>query len=131
MRIFLFTILAGLGIWAGGSALAEPELECQYTYAGETKVLKVDPVQDPYIVEPLKVGSYFWLKIVYIKPPSDLAGINIYGYYPLGDGLALAHQWRLLPPFPNPSDAQYGFTGLNYVYEPKRHSELQYWCRFK
>ena len=93
--------------------------------------LKVDPVQDPYIVEPLKVGSYFWLKIVYIKPPSDLAGINIYGYYPLGDGLALAHQWRLLPPFPNPSDAHYGFTGLNYVYEPRRHSELQYWCRFK
>ena len=46
----------------------------------------------------------------------------------LGVSVSGARAIELSTPFdPRPDD--WGFTGLQYVYEPSKSSELQYWCR--
>ena len=41
----------------------------------------------------------------------------------------LIHQASYRPPF-DAREANWGFTGFQYVYEPSKGSELQYWCQF-
>ena len=104
---------------------------CHYTYGGAEKELVVRPTASPYTVEPIAVGSYFQFKVVFQKFPADLAAIKIYVYADRDPAPVPLHQAS----YPYPPRAQhktgYGFTGKNWVYEPVRDGEMQYWCAMK
>jgi hypothetical protein len=109
-------------------ALAE-HVDCHLTYGGETRLISAAPVVSPYEVKATAIGSYFLFRIVFRKEPADLAAIKIYTYADRNEGAAIIHQatWS----WPPPAASAHGFTGLNFVYEPVRDGELQYWCEFK
>jgi hypothetical protein len=75
--------------------------------------------------------------------PADVAGVKIYTYAEREPTLVLVHQasYPYAPPVttphgtasqrPNSQSLPYGFTGRQWVYEPVRDGELQYWCEWK
>lgn len=99
---------------------------CHLTYGGETRHLEAGPTPAPYNVAPAAIGSYFLFRIVFRQEPADLAGIKLYTYADRDSGPVIIHQASYLYPLSNA--AVNGFTGLNFVYEPVRDGELQYWC---
>jgi len=112
-------------------AVAAEQVECHYSYGGETRILVAAPVASPYEVPAVAVGSYFQFRVVFQNQPADLASIKVYTYADRDEGLVPIHQATYAyPPAPAPK-ARHGFTGLNFVYEPMRDGELQYWCRLK
>ncbi len=123
-------LLLCAGLLAGSTAYAEQTV-CHYTYGGETKMLVAQAVTSPYAVNSIQVGSYFRFRIVFQNKPSDLASIKIYTYADHDEGPVLIHQATYPYPPPNRHNAPYGFSGLNFVYEPVRDGELQYWCELK
>jgi hypothetical protein len=104
------------------------QVVCHYTYGGETRVLAAHPVKSPYAEKGIKVGSYFQFRPVFQDEPAGLAAIKIYTYVDRDEGPTLIHQASFPYPPPNNTSSPYGFTGLHFVYEPVRDSELQYWC---
>jgi hypothetical protein len=105
------------------------KVRCHLTYGGETRIVDAAPTSDPYSVVPLSFGSYFLFRIVFRDQPADLAGIKLTTFADHNEGPAIIHQATY--PYPPPSAAAGGFTGLNVVYEPVRDGELQYWCEMK
>lgn len=105
------------------------KVSCHVTYGGETRVVNAPPTSDPYTVAPVPFGSYFLFRIVFRDQPADLAGIKLTTFYDRSEGPVVIHQASY--PYPPPSAAEGGFTGLNFVYEPLRDGELQYWCEMK
>ncbi len=104
------------------------EVICHYTYGGETRQVAASPVSSPYAVEGIEIGSYLRLRIVFQDKPKDIASIKVYTYADRDGAVALIHQATYpYPPAPR-RGATHGFTGLHFVYEPMRGSELQYWC---
>jgi hypothetical protein len=129
------------------AALALPayaeSVACHLTYGGETRIISAAPTTDPYSVAPVAIGSYFLFRIVFRREPADLAGIKLYTYADRDAGPTIIHQ--ATHPYPLPAipqghlsprplslrDTVNDFTGLNFVYEPVRDGELQYWCELK
>lgn len=111
-----------------GSTLAE-SIVCHVNYGGTTQLIEALPVGSPYRVAPVAVGSYFLFRIVFQKEPADLAGIKLYTYADRDRGPVIIHQANYS--YPPANAAVNGFSGLNYVYEPVRDGELQYWCEIK
>ena len=113
--------------------LAPPALatkvRCHLSYGGETRVVEAAPTSDPYTVAPVAFGSYFLFRIVFRDQPADLAGIKLTTYADRDEGPVVIHQ--VVHPYPPPAAEGGGFTGLNFVYEPVRDGELQYWCEMK
>lgn len=102
---------------------------CHLTYGGETQIVEAPPGNAPYIGEPTAIGSFFQFRIVFVHEPTDLARINLYTHADLGEApIPLQHASH---PYPLRNQERYGFTGLQRVYEPKRESELQYWCELR
>jgi len=122
IRAFLFLLLPCLA-WAD-------DVACHVTYGGADQVLVAKPVDSPYAVSPVAIGSYFLFRIVFQRMPADLASIKIYTYSDSDDGPAPIHQ-ATYPYPPQKSRGHYGFTGLHFVYEPMRDGELQYWCELR
>ena len=112
-------------------ALADEQVVCRYTYGGESWSLVAKPVDSPYEVPSIAVGSYFRFRVVFQKTPADLASIKIYTYADRDEGAVPIHQASYRYPAPQDAGAPYGFTGLQFVYEPVRDGELQYWCRLQ
>lgn len=110
------------------SAHAE-SIVCHITYGGTTQQVEAHPVSSPYRVAPVSIGSYFLFRIVFQKEPADLAGIKLYTYADRDSGPVIIHQASYS--YPTMNAAVNGFTGLNFVYEPVRDGELQYWCEIK
>ena len=104
---------------------------CHYTYGGAENELVVPPTDSPYTVEPIAVGSYFQFKVVFQKSPADLAAIKIYVYADRDPVLVPLHQANYPYPPRQQHKTGYGFTGKNWVYEPVRDGEMQYWCEMK
>ena len=125
IRYALSAVLALAGTCFAGEAVV-----CHYTYGGETKSLRAEPVGSAYTVDSIAVGSYFRFRVVFRNRPTDLASIKVYTYADRDDGPVLIHQ-ATYPYPPRPSRPPYGFTGLHYVYEPVRDGELQYWCEWR
>lgn len=118
-----------LALWLLPSvAAAGPQVACRYTYGGDSRVLVAPPVASPYGVPSIAVGSYFRFRVVFQDTPADLASIKVYTYVDRDEGMALIHQATYAYPPVQAAGARYGFTGLQFVYEPVRDSELQYWC---
>jgi|APMI01.1.fsa_nt_gi hypothetical protein len=104
-------------------------IDCHTTYGGETHVHVARPVDSPYRVAPVNIGSYFRFRVVFQDRPADLASVKIYAYADRDEGPVLIQQATF--PWPLPSGRRrnaYGFTGLQHVYEPVRDGELAYWC---
>ena len=124
-----FHLTPWLTLLAAGPVFATQTV-CHYDYGGESKVLTAKPVSSPYEVPVVQVGSYFQLRVVLQLQPRDQASIKIYVYADTDDGAAPLHQATY--PYPPPqARGRYGFTGLHFVYEPKRDGELQYWCEVR
>jgi hypothetical protein len=104
-------------------------IDCHTTYGGETHVHVARPVDSPYRVAPVSIGSYFLFRVVFQDRPADLASVKIYAYADRDEGPVLIQQGTY--PWPLPAarrQGAYGFTGLQHVYEPMRDGELAYWC---
>lgn len=117
----------GLALVLAPVASAE-QVVCHYTYGGESKILAAQPVASPYAVTGIKVGSYFQLRLVFQNQPAETAAVKVYTYVDRDQGPALIHQATFPYPPAGAAAGRYGFSGLHYVYEPVRDSELQYWC---
>lgn len=123
MRASAILLLSAL---ACGQASAGEQVVCRYTYGGETRILRADPVASPYGVAPVQVGSYFLFRVVFQNQPVDLAAIKIYTYADGDDGPVPIHQASY--DYPPSAQTRGGFTGVQRVYEPLRDGELEYWC---
>ena len=117
--VFILTLLALLP----GTAVAAAAVTCHYTYGGETRSVSAHATDTPYTVVPIKIGSYFLLRVV-LEAGS---AAKIYTYADHDDGPVAIHISE--HPFPLARRRQApGFTGFQTVYEPMRDGELQYWC---
>ncbi|MDE2440470.1 MAG: hypothetical protein KGP14_05560 [Betaproteobacteria bacterium] len=121
-------IAVALALSVSAPALAET-VACHLNYGGETQIIESAPLATPYTGAPTAIGSFFLFRVVFVPEPSDLARINLYTHAELGEvPIPLQHASY---PYPVRNHGRYGFTGLQRVYEPKRESELQYWCEIR
>lgn len=124
MRIL---ILAALMLACGTTYAATAR--CHVIYGGEHWTIDATPTDKPYLAAGHRIGKYFEFKLVYVDQPATGAAIKVYTYSTVSGESVPIHQATYRPPF-DARDASFGFTGFNYVYEPSKGSELQYWCRF-
>ncbi|HYM86581.1 MAG TPA: hypothetical protein VET30_07560 [Pseudoxanthomonas sp.] len=124
MRILLAT---GLMLACGSASAATAR--CHVIYGGENWTVDATPTDKPYLVEGKKIGRYFEFKLAYVDLPATGAAIKVYTYTTISGESVLVHQSTHQPPFDSRSEP-FGFTGFNYVYEPSKGSELQYWCEY-
>jgi hypothetical protein len=124
-------VLAAALLLISAQAIHAGQVACHYTYGGETRVLAALPVNSPYEIKGIKVGSYFQFRLTFQNEPANLAAIKVYTYVDREEGPALIHQASFPYPPPNHASSPYGFSGLHFVYEPVRDSELQYWCEME
>jgi hypothetical protein len=125
--------LVAVAITALIGALALPaqaaQVACHLTYGGETRTVEAGPTTDPYAVRAVPFGSYFLFRIVFRDQPADLASIKLTVFADRDEGPTPIHQ--ATHAYPPRAAAVHGFTGLNFVYEPVRDGELQYWCEIR
>lgn len=127
MRRLLVAASAGLALATNASQAQT--VACHLTYGGETRIIEAAPSVSPYTGAPTAIGSFFLFRIVFMREPADLARINLYVHADLGEvPVPLQHASYL---YPAHNQARHGFTGLQRIYEPKRESELQYWCEIR
>ncbi|HEV7608724.1 MAG TPA: hypothetical protein VGO61_15380 [Steroidobacteraceae bacterium] len=116
--------------WLLAACLAAPaaadSVSCHIIYGGENFPVLARPTDDPYSVKGQKIGRYFEFKVAYVTSPADLSAISVYVYATSSGESVLVHQAKY--PVAIKNAAAWGFTGFNYVYEPSKSSELQYWC---
>jgi hypothetical protein len=110
----------------GAPAFAD-SVHCHIIYGGENFSVFARPSSDPYHVTGQKIGRYFEFKAAYITAPAGFAAISLYVYATASGESVLIHQAKFAPEVTNAA-APWGFSGFNYVYEPSKSSELQYWC---
>lgn len=120
----------------GGTAGAQvpgPTVVCHVDYGGETRHLTAPPVDSPYGVKAVEVGSYFLFRVVNQTQPADLASVKVYTYAHHEAGAAPIHQaqYSAAQVAQRPVRGGHGFTGQHWVYEPVRDGELRYWCEQK
>lgn len=118
--------LTALALLGAAPAFADT-VACHIVYGGENFSVNAQPTADPYAVKGEKIGRYFEFKAVYTTSPADLAAISIYVYGTSSGESVLIHQVKYAAAVRNDA-APWGFTGFQYVYEPSKSSELQYWC---
>ena len=100
---------------------------CHIIYGGENFTVSGKPTADPYSVRGEKIGRYFEVKVLYVTEPADNAALSIYVYATASGESVLIHQAKYPAGITN-APGRWGFTGFNYVYEPSKSSEIQYWC---
>lgn len=106
------------------------EVRCHVLYGGEEFPVDASPKANVYDVPAKPIGRYFAFKVTYVAAPERVAAINIYTYSVVSGTPVLLHQTKHRPPYIR-GGSRYGFTGLNFVYEPSKASELKYWCEHK
>lgn len=126
----LAKFFGALALIVGLSSQAQADsVLCHITYGGETRRMESQPVDSPYLVGTQSIGTFFLFRVVYQTQPADLASIKIYTYADRDGGPVIIHQASY--PATNQNAGVNGFTGLNWVYEPLRDGELQYWCEMQ
>ena len=121
-------LLAALGLATSLAAHADT-VRCHVIYGGEHWTLDAAPTSTPYQVRNQKIGRYFEFKLINAELPNTGRFVRIYTYGMSSGDPVLIHQASYRPPF-DAREANWGFTGFQYVYEPSKGSELQYWCQF-
>jgi hypothetical protein len=118
-------------IWLLASILAAPafadSVHCHIIYGGENFSVVAQPTGDPYRVTGQKIGRYFEFRAVYVLQPEESAAISLYVFATSSGESVLIHQTKFAAGITNAA-TPWGFSGFNYVYEPSKSSELQYWC---
>ena len=109
-----------------GPAFAD-SVNCHIIYGGENFSVVARATSDPYRVSGQKIGRYFEFKAVYVTQPAEVAAISLYVYATSSGESVLIHQAKFAADVGNAA-GPWGFSGFNYVYEPSKSSELQYWC---
>ena len=102
-------------------------MHCHIIYGGENFSVLARPTMDPYGVAGQKIGRYFEFKAAYVTQPAEFAAISLYVYSTVSGESVLIQQTKFAADIANAA-TPWGFTGFNYVYEPSKSSELQYWC---
>ena len=120
----LWKVIALLTITAPAYA---DSVTCHIIYGGENFTVSGQATADPYSVRGEKIGRYFEVKVSYVTEPADLAVLSIYVYATASGDSVLIHQAKYPAGIAN-APGRWGFTGFNYVYEPSKSSEIQYWC---
>ncbi|MBL8484368.1 MAG: hypothetical protein JNJ60_19380 [Rhodocyclaceae bacterium] len=123
--------LAGVLIAAAsGTVAARPAsvAVCHYSYGGEAARIAAPGTDSPYTVEAVQIGSYFEMRVVFQTRPADLASLKTYVYARDADAPRILQQGTWPHPAATRSQGPYGFTGLQFIYEPELEGELQYWC---
>nr|WP_184040003.1 hypothetical protein [Chitinivorax tropicus] len=121
-------MLAGVAYALINAPTLGESIRCHYQYGGEQHVVTARATTQPYSVDNLQIGSYFQLRIVFQRTPADLASIKLYVFADREHGPTPIQQASYhYPPARHP---RYGFTGLQFIYEPVRDGELQYWCEW-
>jgi hypothetical protein len=100
---------------------------CHVIYGGENFTVRAQPTADPYTVRGDKIGRYFEVKVAYVTSPAEFAALSIY-VYSTASGESVLIQQAKYPADVENASGPWGFTGFNYVYEPSKSSEIQYWC---
>ena len=113
---------------ACGTAAADG-VRCHIIYGGEEWTVDATPTAAPYRAEGRKIGRYFEFKLAYVDQPATGKSIRVYTYGMSTGEPVLIHQALYRPPF-DVREGDYGFSGFQYVYEPSKSSELQYWCQY-
>ena len=130
----------GVGLGASTSALAQTstaaQLHCEVGYAGDTQMVKTQPVSDPYPVESVDIGGRFRFKAVMVGTGQQVDYIKLYSYFVGPQQPVLIHLARYLPPFTNRPTAERDprgtrLTGMQYLYAGPAERELQYQCFLK
>jgi hypothetical protein len=121
-------------VWLLAALVASPALadavHCHIIYGGENFPVIASATGDPYRAAGQKIGRYFEFKAVYVTKPEGVAAISLYVYATSSGESVLIHQAKFQAGITNTA-GPWGFTGFNYVYEPSKSSELQYWCEKK
>lgn len=123
-RLVASTLAALLSI---GSAMADPLLTCQVTYAGSTHVVVSRPVGDPYPVPSVDIGGRFGFKAVMVGDANHVNRILLYAYQDAKPHPVLIHQAKYLPPYPRASQP-WAITGQQHLYAGPLERELIYSC---
>ncbi len=116
-----------LGLAIAGSATAA-QVACHVSYGGETRTIVAQPAREPYAIAPQAIGSLFMFRVVFEALPGAPSAVKIYSYVDRDEGVVPIHQASYAYPAATRSQGEFGFTGLQAVYEPLRDGELQYWC---
>jgi hypothetical protein len=119
-------VILAAGLAGAAPAFADTAV-CHVIYGGENFTVSAQPTDDPYTVRGEKIGRYFEMKVSYVTAPARFSALSIYVYSTASGESVLVHQAKYAADVQNAPGA-WGFTGFNYVYEPSKSSEIQYWC---
>lgn len=122
----LWKMTATFALMLAGPAFAD-SVGCHVIYGGENFMVTAQPTGDPYSVRGQKIGRYFEVRVAYVTEPAEFAALSVYVYATSSGESVLIHQAKYPASVAN-APGPWGFTGFNYVYEPSKSSELQYWC---
>lgn len=125
-KVMTVASLAMVSLAMASPALADTAT-CHIIYGGENFTVTAQPTADPYAVRGEKIGRYFEVKVSYVTQPAEFAALSIYVYATASGESVLIHQAKYRADVQNAA-GPWGFTGFNYVYEPSKSSEIQYWC---
>ena len=115
-----------IALSSGAPTLADTAV-CHVIYGGENFTVKAAPTDDPYAVRGEKIGRYFEVKVSYVTTPAEFSALSVYVYSTASGESILVHQAKYPADVKN-APGPWGFSGFNYVYEPSKSSEIQYWC---
>ena len=115
---------------AAGTAHAAPLLRCRIDQGGDTRMLDVAPVADPYTVAAVDINGRFRFKAVVIGDAAHVDYVKLYVYVQTARQPLLIHQSTYLAPraVTTADGAPAALTGVNHVYAPQLEREMQYAC---
>ncbi len=110
------------------SSKAAPQLSCEVSQGGETRVLEFSSVSNPYAVKAQDINRRFRFKAVMVGNGQTVDYINLYIYYLSSGQAVLLYQTKFLSPVPQKKAMPYALTGYHYVYSPVLGREMQFGC---
>ena len=131
-RSVLFFTASVLLSCVGGSACRRstigPLVRCTLKYEVTTRQVEIRPAREPYEVASVPVGERFSFKGVLRTEPKGSLNLYVYDREREPSRELVLQEVKYVAPFPGSrADAEFGFTGHQYVYSPSGR-EFEYWC---
>lgn len=128
---FLFRaslLVACVGVPGCTSGKVEPFVRCTLKYAVTTRQVEIRPAREPYEVASVPVGERFSFKAVLRDGPNRTLNLYVYDREREPGHEIPLQEVKYVAPFPASwANAEFGFTGHQYVYSPGAR-EFEYWC---
>ena len=110
------------------SPTIEPLVRCTLKYAVTTRQVEIRPTREPYEVASVPVGERFSFKGVLRAGSKGALNLYVYDREREPNRELVLQEVKYVAPFPGSrADAEFGFTGHQYVYSPSGR-EFEYWC---